>query len=80
MPKPDLTILIDIEPGRAETRKPENRDRYERDLPMLVKTRESYKRQANENAWIIVDGTRPADDVEAAIETEIERRFPKPTA
>ena len=78
MPKPDLTILIDIEPGYAETRKPENRDRYERDLPMLVRTRESYERQANENGWIIVDGTQSPDEVEAAIQAEIKRRSPEP--
>ena len=78
MPKPDLTILIDIEPGYAETRKPENRDRYERDLPMLVRTRESYERQANENGWIIVDGTQSPNEVEAAIQAEIKRRSPEP--
>ena len=46
LPPPDLTIFLDIEPSVAVQRKAANRDRYERDLAMLSRVRESYRRQA----------------------------------
>ena len=46
LPPPDLTIFLDIAPRRRGARKAANRDRYERDLAMLSRVRESYRRQA----------------------------------
>ena len=43
---PDLTILLDIAPETAVQRKAADRDRYERDLALLSRVRESYRRQA----------------------------------
>jgi len=72
LPVPALTILLDIKPATAVERKAVDRDRYERDLAMQARVRDSYHRQAREGGWVTIDGegTREAiaDDVMRAAE------------
>ena len=56
LPVPELTILLDIDPELAATRKASGRDRYERDLALLGRVRESYTRQAEQTDWACVNG------------------------
>ena len=63
LPAPDLTILLDIAPELAVERKATGRDRYERDLSLLGRVRESYLRQAQHAGWVRVDGGRDKADV-----------------
>jgi dTMP kinase len=63
LPPASVTILLDIAPETAAQRKSVDRDRYERDLAMLARVRESYHRQAAANAWVRLDGERPKDQV-----------------
>src|SRR5436190_2946657 len=56
LPPAALTILLDITPETAVHRKAVDRDRYERDLAMLARVRESYQRQAAARSWILIDG------------------------
>jgi dTMP kinase len=78
LPPPDLTILLDISPATAAARKASGRDRYERDLALLARVRESYARQAEMPAWVRLDGERPKDavlaDVISAVATRLEPR------
>ena len=67
LPPPDMTILLDIAPGTAAGRKTANRDKYERDLALLARVRESYRRQAQASGWLRLDGERPRDDVVADV-------------
>jgi dTMP kinase len=67
LPQPDATVLLDIAPEIAAERKRANRDRYERDMALLARVRESYRRQAAESGWLLVDGDRPKDAVAAEI-------------
>jgi len=70
LPPPDLTILLDIAPETAAGRKTSNRDKYERDLAMLSRVRESYRRQADagtREGWLRLDGERPKDAVAADV-------------
>ena len=71
LPPAALTIMLDIAPETAVQRKAVDRDRYERDLALQARVRESYRRQANENGWIVIDGERPkeaiAEDVFGAV-------------
>jgi dTMP kinase len=67
LPQPDLTILLDIAPETAAGRKTTNRDKYERDLALLSRVRESYRAQAKAPGWLQVDGERPKDVVAAEI-------------
>ena len=63
LPQPDLTILLDIAPEIAVRRKASGRDKYERDLALLTRVRESYRRQAAAQGWARVDGERDRDEI-----------------
>src|SRR5882724_3652692 len=73
LPPASLTILLDIAPDTAVTRKSVDRDRYERDLAMQARVRESYHRQAEAQGWVVLDGER-AKDLIAADVIEAARR------
>ena len=75
LPKPDVSILLDIAPETAVARKAAGRDRYERDLGMLARVRESYRRQADEEGWLQFDGERPRDAVSADVLSALETRL-----
>jgi dTMP kinase len=63
LPPPLLTILLDIAPETAVSRKAVARDRYERDLAMQARVRGSYHRQALEQSWIRLDAERSKDAI-----------------
>ena len=63
LPPPALTILLDITPETAVKRKSVDRDRYERDLAMQQRVRQSYHRQAAADRWVVLDGERSKDVV-----------------
>ena len=71
LPPPAITILLDIAPETAVQRKSVDRDRYERDLALQARVRDSYYRQAAQAGWIRLDGERTknaiADDVFTAV-------------
>jgi dTMP kinase len=63
LPIPDLTIYIDIAPETAAKRKAHDRDRYERDLTLLGRVRQSYQRQAREPNWLVIDGEQSKEQI-----------------
>ena len=67
LPQPDLTFVLDIAPEISAARKQTNRDRYERDMPLLTRVRESYRRQARQAGWHLIDADRPKDVIAADI-------------
>lgn len=67
LPPADLTILLDIAPEIAARRKAVNRDKYERDLALLSRVRDSYVRQAGAGGWLRLDGARPREAVAADV-------------
>jgi dTMP kinase len=77
LPPADLTIYVDIAPETAVKRKAHDRDRYERDLALLARVRESYRRQSEQANWVRIDGERTkdqiADDVFAAVTARLPR-------
>ena len=78
LPNADLTILLDIAPETAVQRKAKGRDRYERDLALLSRVRESYRRQAAQEGWLTLNGERPRDDVSADVLNAVERLLARP--
>src|SRR5262249_6832339 len=78
LPQPALSIMLDIAPETAVHRKSVDRDRYERDLAMQGRVRESYRRQAQTGGWVVLDGERSKDaiaaDVIAAVSSRLELR------
>jgi dTMP kinase len=76
LPPPDLTILLDIAPETAALRKASGRDRYERDLALLSRVRDSYRRQAQASpAWLRVDGEQAREAVRAEVLTAVSKRL-----
>ncbi len=75
LPAPSLTIVLDIAPETALQRKAVDRDRYERDLAMQARVRDSYRRQAAEQSWIWLDGERPKDAVAADVFSAVASRL-----
>jgi dTMP kinase len=67
LPQPALTLLLDIAPETAVQRKSTGRDRYERDLALLSRVRESYRHQAASPTWLRLDGERPKAEVSADV-------------
>src|SRR6476659_180233 len=63
LPPPSLTIMLDIAPDTAVQRKAVDRDRYERDLALLARVRDSYKRQAAAQNWLVLDGVRSKEAI-----------------
>ena len=72
LPQPDITFLLDIAPEVSARRKTEDRDRYERDLLLLGRVRDSYLRLAENSGWVHLRADRDralvAADVYAAVE------------
>ena len=71
LPQPDITFLLDIAPEVSARRKAADRDKYERDLSLLARVRDSYLLQATQPAWVRLDASRTpdriADDVWSAV-------------
>ena len=78
LPQPDVTILLDIAPEVSARRKRSDRDKYERDLPLLGRVRDSYLRQAASGGWIRLDADRErnalADEVYSAVAARLAGR------
>jgi dTMP kinase len=71
LPRPSATIMLDIAPETAVTRKSADRDRYERDLALQARVRESYRRIAARDGWILLDGERARDVVADEVFTRL---------
>jgi dTMP kinase len=78
LPEPGTTIMLDIAPETAVQRKSFDRDRYERDLALQARVRESYRRQAGEQGWIMLDGERSKDEIAADVFTAVATRLSPP--
>lgn len=77
LPQPDLTFVLDIAPEAAARRKQTGRDKYERDMRLLERVRDSYQRQARQPGWVLVDGERPKDIIAADIHRAVDSRLRK---
>ena len=75
LPPPALTIMLDIAPETAVQRKAVDRDRYERDLAMQGRVRESYRRQAAAGEWVVIDGERSKAEVAADVLSAVASRL-----
>src|SRR5580765_7168358 len=78
LPAAALTIFLDINPETAVQRKAAGRDRYERDLALQRRVRESYTRQAAQQGWLVLDGERPKDVIAADVFSAVSSRLSLP--
>jgi dTMP kinase len=75
LPPAALTIYVDIAPETALKRKAHDRDRYERDMDLLGRVRDSYRRQAAQSDWLLVDGERSKEDIASDIFAAVTSRL-----
>ena len=75
LPAASLTIVLDIAPETAVQRKTVDRDRYERDLAMQARVRDSYRRQAAAGGWVVLDGERGKDAIAADVVSAVASRL-----
>jgi len=78
LPPPDLTVLLDIAPQVSASRKTADRDKYERDLALLARVRESYLRQASGPRWLRLDAGRDRDAVASDVYQALKDLSPEP--
>jgi len=78
LPPASLTILLDIAPDTAVKRKSVDRDRYERDLAMQARVRDSYQRQAQVQEWVVLDGERAKEAIAADVVSAVTSRLGLP--
>jgi dTMP kinase len=71
LPQPDLTFLLDMAPEASARRKTNDRDKYERDLELLARVRESYLRQLTDG-WVRLDADRDREQVAADVFAAVE--------
>ena len=55
-----------------------DRDRYERDLAMQIRVRDSYRRQAADEGWVVLDGERPKATIAADVFSAVASRLAPP--
>jgi dTMP kinase len=67
LPPAALTLFLDIAPETAVKRKQTGRDRFERDMALLSRVRDSYRRQAAAQGWVVIDAEQSKDDVREAV-------------
>lgn len=79
LPLPAVTIFLDIPPEAGVKRKTADRDLFERDLALLGRVRESYRRQAQQPDWVVIDATPAKTDVTAAVERVVLPRLARPS-
>ena len=76
LPQPSLTMLLDIPPDASLTRKRVARDKFERDLPLLGRVRDSYLRQAAaSDSWVSIEGGQDKDAVSQAVLSAVRSRL-----
>jgi len=80
LPAPSLTVLLDIAPETAVQRKAVDRDRYERDIALQGRVRDSYRRQAAEHDWVCVNGERSKEAIAADVLSAVGSRLGLPSA
>jgi dTMP kinase len=66
LPQPDITVLLDIPPAVSARRKTADRDKYERDLDLLGRVRDSYLRQVADR-WLHLDADRDRHELAGEI-------------
>jgi dTMP kinase len=79
LPETTITVLLDIAPETAVARKSSGRDRYERDLGLLARVRDSYRRQASERDWVVIDAEQSKDAVAEAVARAVLPRLSRPS-
>lgn len=77
LPRPDLTIVLDVDPEVAKARKEKRTDSYEKDLDLQKEVRRIYLDFAHIYNWAIVDANKTIHKVHNSIKDVLTERFLK---
>ncbi len=78
LPQPDLSILLDVDVSDSLARRPERRDRYERDTPLLEKVRGYYlelwerKKLLAPLEWVVVNARGAKEETQAQVNAAVQ--------
>ena len=75
LPQPSLTLFMDMSPSVSLTRKKADRDKFERDMPLLERVRQSYVRQSQAPNWVRINAEHDKDAVSAEVLRAVRRVF-----
>ncbi len=75
LPQPSLTLFMDMLPEVSLTRKKADRDKFERDMPLLGRVRDSYLRQSTAPDWVRIDASQDKDAVSEAVLNAVRSRL-----
>ena len=75
LPQPSLTLFLDMTPAVSLTRKRADRDKFERDMPLLERVRESYVRQSAAPGWARINAEGDKDAVAAGVISAVRSRL-----
>jgi len=75
LPQPSLTLFLDMTPSVSLSRKKADRDKFERDMPLLERVRESYIRQSAVASWARIDAEQDKDRVSIAVLNAVRDRL-----
>lgn len=75
LPQPALTLFMDMSPEVSLSRKKADRDKFERDMPLLGRVRESYLRQSKAANWVRIDAEADKDAVSANVISAVRSRL-----
>jgi dTMP kinase len=78
LPQPSLTLFMDMTPEVSLTRKKADRDKFERDMPLLGRVRASYQRQSSAPDWVTIDAEGDRDSVSADVLSAVRSRLGLP--
>lgn len=81
--RPDITVLLDLEPGAAAARRAGadgkgELDRLERaGLEFHTRVRDTFLQRAaaEPGRWVIIDATAPVDDIQAQVRVDVSARL-----
>lgn len=75
LPQPSLTLFMDMSPSVSLTRKQAARDKFERDMPLLGRVRDSYLRQLQAPGWVRINAEDDKDAVSADVVNAVRSRL-----
>ena len=79
LPQPDLFLLLKIDPALSVARRPERRDRYEKQAGLMEDVAMRYDRlwaQAKDDPrWQVIDAAESVEVVEESIWRLVQRRL-----
>jgi dTMP kinase len=75
LPQPNLYLFLDIPVEESFKRRPDRRDRYEKQKDLMAKVRSLYLQLFDEMGWKVIDGTGTVEDVHSRVRSAFPTSF-----